>query len=390
MLDTSMKNGLTSNELVSLLQELIKSESPDPPGNERIIAGMLSDKLRSLGFEVDCEEFAPNRFNVITKIPGNGSKPGMVFSAHMDTLPVGNGDWKHPPFEGVVDDGKIYGRGAVDMKSGLAAMVSAGLAVLRDTQEGFVPEGDLVLAFSGGESSSCIGSKRMVERGILKDCGPLLISEPSTMDVFCAEKGALWIRATAHGISGHLSGEGGDETASLSAITAMMSFLGKLESTLPTDSHELLGKATANVGRIEGGTAINLTPDRCSAEIDFRLLPHHDPLSIEADLKALAGVDFSFERLDYKPAVETPTDHPFVTLCCEETSKIRGQDIKAQGVSYFSDACVLVPGVGLDMVIVGPGIMGGSGSLNEACRIDYLEDAAELYYRIAKRYLSKD
>ncbi|MBT3911318.1 MAG: M20/M25/M40 family metallo-hydrolase, partial [Rhodospirillaceae bacterium] len=105
-------------ELVELLVGLVASPSPDPPGNEAAVAGFLIGWLEERGFDVTRDEFAPDRINVLARLKGDGSKPALIFSAHMDTLPIGDGDWGHPAFGAEIEDGKLYRRGATDMKSG--------------------------------------------------------------------------------------------------------------------------------------------------------------------------------------------------------------------------------------------------------------------------------
>lgn len=368
--------------LAGLLSDLIRAASPDPPGDERRIVRVLAKHMRRLGLEPEIEEFAANRFNLLARVRGTGSRPGLVFSAHMDTLPPGAGPWTHPPYSGHDDGERIHGRGACDMKSGLAAMVAAA-AALRD--RGTALQGDLLLAFTGGESSNCLGARRLAEARALEGCGALLVSEPSSLDVLIAEKGALWLRASAEGVTGHVSAGPG---AGQSAILAMTEALPLLPGLVPDGDHPLLGGATLNVGRIEGGSAINLIPDRCVAELDFRLLPVHDPDAIERSVVQALGPGFTVERLDFKPAVATPADHPFVALCLEETSVARSVALAPKGVAYFSDACVLSPAFDLPMVIVGPGKLGGSGATDESVAIDDLVQAAAIYRNIARRMLT--
>ena len=376
--------GLRPDETTALTAALIRAESPDPPGDETRVAATLDRELRRLGFAVETEEFAPGRFNVLARVRGRGERPALVFSAHTDTLPAGNGAWTSPPFAGEVRDGRIWGRGACDMKSGIAAMVSAAVAIARaDTPLA----GDLVLAFTGGESSSCLGARRLVETRALEGAGWILVSEPSSLDVITTEKCAFWLRATATGVAGHLSGSGEAGKGGRSAIVAMLEFLRRLPEVVPAGEHPLLGGATVNIGTISGGTAINLVPDLCVAGIDFRLLPAHDPDTVEAAVRALAGATIAIERIDLKPAVETPLDDPFVAACLAETAAHRGVAVAPRGVAYFSDACVLSPAFDLPMVIIGPGDFGGSGALDESCSVAALHDAAVIYERIARRML---
>ena len=372
--------GLTTDATAALLSTLIRCESPDPPGDEGKVTKALVRALRDLGFAPEVEEFAPKRFNVLVRIKGRGAKPALVFSAHTDTLPAGNGTWDHAPFSGHIENGRVHGRGACDMKSGLVAMISAAVA-LKSTPL----QGDLILALTGGESSACLGARRLVETKALAGAGAILVSEPTTLRVATAEKAALWLRITAHGVAGHVSGEAG--TGGRSAIMAMLGFLQRLPAGLPSDRHALLGTVTANVGRIMGGTAINLMPDRCTVELDLRLLPQHDPDDVQSRLEDLAGDGFVFERIDLKPAVDTSADNAFAALCLHETALVTGLPADPIGVTYFSDAAVLCSAFGFPMAIMGPGRLGGSGGINESVAVADVMKAARVYANIAKAWL---
>lgn len=374
--------GLAPDVVADLLGRLIRCESPDPPGDEVRVARALVRALRDLGFDPQVDEFAPRRFNVLVRIKGQGSRAPLVFSAHMDTLPAGTGAWTHPAFSGHFDGVRVYGRGACDMKSGLVAMVSAAVS-LKDQSLG----GDLVLAFTGGESSSCLGARRLVDSKALKGAGAVLVSEPTSLRVALAEKAALWLRVTARGVAGHLSGDASRGHGGQSAIMAMMGFLGRVQSALPHDRHALLGPVTANVGTIAGGTAINLMPDLCVAELDLRLLPHHDADRVQEGLEDMAGDGFSFARIDFKPAVETRADNPFADLCLTTAAAVTGLPRDPVGVTYFSDAAVLCPALGAPMVIMGPGQLGGSGAIDESVVLADVITASRAHARIAKGWL---
>ena len=297
---------------LDLLRNLIRRPSPDPPGNERDVATFLADYLERRGFEVKLEEFLTDRFNILVRLRGKDSKPGLVFSAHMDTMPPGEQGWEMNPYAAEMADGKIYGRGACDMKSGLAAMVAAAERLRQDQADGAELSGDLVLAFTAGESSSCLGARRLAERNALRGCGAILVGEPSSLDLLSTEMGALWLRATALGRPGHGSGAEGR-----SAIDAMLGVLAQIPSALPGEVHPLVGPPTVSIGRIAGGTVVNMTAERCWAELDIRLPPGQDPAEIEAALAGVANGAVSFERIDYKPPIETSGDDPFLQFAFE-------------------------------------------------------------------------
>jgi succinyl-diaminopimelate desuccinylase len=379
-------------ELIALLQQLIRLPTEDPPGRELELARLVHRTLTASGLTSKLVEFKPGRANVVARLKGQSVRPGLVFSAHLDTLPAGEGAWKFPPFEGRIANGRVYGRGASDMKGGLAAMIAAAQWLAR---EGRSLKGDLILAFSAGESSSGLGARHMLTDGSLEGAGALLISEPTTLKIVIAEKGALWVRAIATGTPGHPSGAAGSCGSGENAILKLISFANRLQDVkLEARAHPLLGEPTIGVNTIAGGSAINLTPDRAELGLDIRYLPGMSAEAILGELQALADLDGSeiaLEILDDKPPVETPSDHPFVRLCRRSyrssVGPVPGKGAPLAGASYFSDAAVLCPALGLPRVIIGPGEMGMSGQRDEYVSIDRLITAAEIYGQIALDFL---
>ncbi len=379
-------NILPGDETTQLLQNLISIDSCDPRGSEISIARFVHQFLLDQGIEAELDEFIPERANVYARIKGKGSKPGLIFSAHLDTVPIGEQAWHYPPFGGVIEDGKIYGRGATDMKSGMAAMIAAAIGIVRRKEH---LEGDLILAFSAGESSNCLGAKRFIETKQLDGAGALLVSEPTSLKVLTGEKGALWIRITAHGHSGHQSGNDKASGGGNNAIVTMLNYLQKLTG-LPhlREQHNLLGKASVNIGTIRGGTVVNLTPDKCMAEVDFRPLPSQSPEKILKEMKAISSDLIDFEVIDFKEPIVTSSNNDFVTLCQRACLKSGLSDITPKGVGYYSDATILTPALNTPMVIIGPGELGMSGASDEYCEVKKLVLASEIFYDIAIDYLA--
>lgn len=363
-------------EAADLLAGLARCPSPDPPGNEAEVAGFLAGWLGANGFDVTTDEFQPGRLNVLARLKG-GTAPALIFSAHTDTMPAGDSDaWTHPPFAAEVADGKLYGRGAADMKGGLAAMAAAALKLKRATAA--LP-GDVILAFSAGESSSCLGAKRMVERGDLAGAGALLVSEPSSMQVLIAETGALWLEARATGTPGHASAGGGDN-----AILKLIDFLDRVRGNpFAQETHPLLGAASLAINTIGGGGAVNLTPDTATATLDIRTVPGMTTAGVLAVLGDIAGVGIDFRVLDDKPSIVTDPDSPFVARCQAALAAVRPGAAAPAGVSYFSDSCVLAPALDVPRVIIGPGEAGMSGQRDEWVSLEAVYDAAAVYAAIA-------
>lgn len=372
--------------LLDLSRRLIQLVTFDPPGNELPAAQLVASVLADFGIESELQSIGDNRANVVARIKGKGQRPALIFSAHLDTISVNEAEWSVPPFGALVKDGRLYGRGATDMKAALAAMVVAGIAMQQRKDE---LQGDLILAFSAAENSSCLGAKHLVESGALAGAGALLVSEPTSLDVFTAEKGALWIRATAKGEYGH-NAFSADRTGDRgSAILRMAEFLCRVRDLkLQAPVHPMLGSPTVNVGMIEGGISWPLIAPECHACIDIRTVPGLTADDVVQQFQAIAGPHVSLEVVDEKPPIDTPLEHPFVSLCVSSVTAERGAEPVVTGVSYYSDAAVIAPALNVPMVIIGPGEVGKSGSVDEYVELDKLEASARIFADIALRYLA--
>jgi succinyl-diaminopimelate desuccinylase len=377
--------GTEQEELVRLLQRLIQFPTPDPPGREIEMARFLHDTLQAWGLDSQLDEFVPGRANVIARLRGDGSGPGLVFSAHLDTMTIGTQPWDIPPFEGESHGGRVYGRGASDMKSGMAAMM---LAARRATLWGVPLKGDLILAFAAGESSNCIGAKRIVATNGLHGAGAIVVSEPTSLRVLVAETGTWWVKATATGTAGHASGSARGQGEGANAILKIIDLAQKVRDVhFDAPKHLLLGLPTLSVGLISGGTAVNQTPDHAELSMDIRFLPGMEIDDMLATLQAVAGPDIQFETIDWKPPLEIAINHPLVELTLAACQWRLGQASTPGGVAYYSDAVVYAPALNLPRVIIGPGELGLSGQRNEYVHVEKLIAAAEIYHWLAYQAL---
>jgi succinyl-diaminopimelate desuccinylase len=258
------------------------TNSVNPPGNERKVAETIAKKLEENGIECNLRSLGPDRAYLTARIKGKGNKKSLAFSGHMDTVPPGNIPWDYDPFGGQEVDGKLYGRGASDMKSGLAALAMAMVEIAR---EGIPLEGDLVLAATAGEEVDTLGAKTMIEDGVLKDVGAMLIGEPSNNELFIAHKGALWLEITSYGKTAH----GSMPDQGINAIEHMNTFINALHDKFGFKFKEdkLLGGPTMNLGVISGGVNTNVVPDVCRLQIDMRTVPGMEHSEIIADIKGL-------------------------------------------------------------------------------------------------------
>jgi succinyl-diaminopimelate desuccinylase len=384
MVDEAKLLGAVEEEsVVRLLQKVIQIESTNPPGNELDVARFLEDYLGQAGIKAEVLQYEGKRANLIARIRGKGKGPALIFSAHMDTVSAGEIPWKFPPFSGTLHEGKIFGRGAADMKGGLAAMAEAAVILARS---GFELGADLIIAFTYDETHGLQGAKRLVEAGLLEGAGAVLVSEPSTLDVLVAEKGALWLKCTAKGKTAHTS----MPHLGHNAILEMARFLHRLEGSLDlsAEPHPLLSGPTFTVGTIKGGVTINVIPDRCEAEVDIRLLPGMDPQEMLRQVQDLGEGHIDVEMIDWKLPVETDPQARIVDISLAAVEEVTNLPRQPKGVSYYTDGSVLANRLGIPMVIIGPADTGMTHQPDECVEVERLVQGVKAFLLIAVRYLS--
>lgn len=324
------------DSVVKLLQRAIQIESTNPPGNEVDLAQWLGDYFARAGVKVEVLKYEGKRANLVARLRGTGKRPALIFSAHLDTVPAGEVHWTFSPFSGTLHEGRVYGRGAADMKGGLAAMVEATVILARF---GVSLGGDLIVAFTYDETHGLRGARRLVEEGYLEGAGAVVVGEPSTLDVFITEKGALWLNCRVQGKTAHSS----MPHLGQNAILEMVRFLHRVEQRLDLGrgTHPLLGKSTYTVGTIRGGVAINVIPDACEAQLDIRLIPGLDHGEVVRQVQELGEGRVEVEVLDWKEPVETDPHAEIVKLSLQAVEEIAGQPRLPKGVAYYTDGTVI-------------------------------------------------
>ncbi|WP_119390179.1 M20 family metallopeptidase [Taklimakanibacter lacteus] len=375
-----------AQETIALTRALIAENTIDPPGNEIAAARIVAGRLAAAGIEPVLDEIAPGRVNLSARLPGTGERPGLAMSAHFDTIGVERARWSRDPFAGEIDGPFLYGRGSADMKGGLAAMALAMIDLAKAKAR---PKGDLMLAFSAAENSSCLGAKRLVSDRRFDGIGALLVSEPTGLAVLVAEKGPLWFRATAQGDYQHGAFTEGRKDDRGNAIVRLARFIDRLHDLdLDAPAHRHLKPPTITVGLIRGGVGAPFIAPEASCDVDVRLVPGLSAEMVMRKVAAMAGPHISLEVLDVKPPVDTPDDHPFVAESLAACADVLGRADGPSGVAYYSDAAIICPALDLPMVIIGPGEIGMSGRIDEHVSVGKLVTSRAIYRRVAQRMLA--
>jgi succinyl-diaminopimelate desuccinylase len=376
--------------LIQLTQDLVRLRTINPPGDEARAAEFVAQRMRQAGMfaEVVPHEEA-GRASMVGGLRGSGERPALLFSGHLDTVPAGT-NWERDILSAEVADGKLWGLGSTDMKSGVAALLMAMQAV-RST--GVPLKGDLLFAGTAGEEVDSMGAKRLVEQQKLSEVGFMVIGEPTANRVFTAEKGVLWLEVktrgqTAHGSMPHLG---------VNAILHMTRLLQALEAAhIPYQAHSLLGKFTMNVATIAGGVKTNVVPDACHVTIDMRTVIGQDHQHILDTVRQLidrlCAEDATFQAEVHTITERIPLDIPFdnsqVRAFVQARDHITGQVSQPSAATYATDGSVFVPAYNAPMVICGPGLPEKAHQPNEYVEIDKLVEAARIYTLAALELLT--
>jgi succinyl-diaminopimelate desuccinylase len=366
------------NDAVALAQKLVAFPSANPPGDEKACADFVAQLLEDRGFTVERYEFAPGRPSLVARIGGTNLKP-LCFTGHLDVVPVGNAAWSYPPFAAVIADGKLHGRGSADMKSGVAAFITAACDVLNRSAR--LTRG-LTFVITAGEETGCQGAFDLARRKVLGEAELLIVAEPTSNRPVAAHKGSFRVAVTARGKSAHSSmPQEGDN-----AIVKAMAWIAALQAHRFDEAHPLLGTPTAAVTTFTGGQAINVIPDSARFTADFRTLPGQDHAALLEELRGMFGPEAEIVVLTDFPGYATSPDEPAVQPLLDLLEQRLGARPAPAGAPYFTDASALVPGFGgAPTIVIGPGQADQCHKTDEHCALSDIHDAVVLYRDLIER-----
>jgi len=353
----------------------VNSSYDGGPG-EGEVAAYVRRFFEQRGIETWEQEVFPGRPNVLARLPGLDSSRRIVLEAHTDTVSVKG--MTIPPFEPVIREGRMYGRGSCDTKAGLATMMHA-MASLKE--EGITPPCEVILAAAVDEEYSYRGVVRLCE-GLKADAA--IVAEPTELRAVIATKGVLRCRLVVHGRSAHSS----KPHLGVNAITHMARVIAAIEADnerMAAVQHPLVGCGTCNVGVITGGVQVNFVPDRCAIEIDRRLLPGEKASDAVAHyrqlLQGLEGITGDVEEplLLVDEALDTPAEAAVVQTALQVLRDL-GLNAEPCGVPFGCDASKLAR-AGIPSIVFGPGSIDRAHTADEYIEIDQVEQALEFQRR---------
>lgn len=378
-------------EGVEILQKFISFKTVNEPGDEKPLAEYIKVLLDDIGLETRLDDLGNNRANIIGRLKGTGERGTLLFNGHLDTVPSGDIEWKHEPYIGHIEDGKIYGRGTADMKGGLAAMLVAIKAIKESEAE---LKGDFLYTATAGEETDSIGAVKFVNDGGLDEVGAIIIGEPGSGKINIAEKGALWVEITTYGKTAH----GAFPTEGINAIVHMNAFISEILSyRFKYEENLTVGHPTMNISTIRGGVKTNVVPDRCSITIDMRTVPGMNHNEIIKDFeklilklsKEIEGFKADIRILNNRAAVETKKTHPFIKLAQGTFKEVFDMDTEPQGVNFYTDASIFLPAKSVPCIFFGPGDSSMAHQPNEYITIESFRQTVQYYIKIIENYLIK-
>ena len=367
-----------------LLRQLIQADSTANKG-ETAAAEVIARRFTKHGIDCQVDRWDTNRANVVAQVKTGGQRPGLLFLCHLDVVGPGEEPWDYPPFEAVEENGKIYGRGAADMKGGTAAVVAA---ICETVDAQLALQGDVVFVATAGEETDSSGVQRFMEHhDRLPKLAGAVIPEPTDLSVVTAHRGLYWLKIATRGKAAHSS----MPERGVNAIASMRRVLEALEQyEIPFKPHPLLGKSSLSVNTINGGDAINIIPDRCTIGVDIRTLPgqNHENLRYDVE-RILAQLKATIPQFDAEltiersaQAVETDPDNEFVKRFCSAV----GVDL-TNVVSFTTDASHLLP-LSVPIVIYGPGEPKLCHQVDEYVDLAHVQAAADAFRQVIATFLT--
>jgi len=373
---------------IGLLGDLVAVDSVNPslvPGaaGEGAIASLLADVMRRAGLDAVVQDAAPGRPNVVGVLEGRASGRTLMYCGHLDTVGVAG---MSAPFVPVQRDGRLYGRGAQDMKGGLAAMVDAARQV---AASGGLARGRLVIACVADEEHASLGAEALV-RDWRADAA--VVTEPTDLQIGIAHKGFAWLEIDTPGRAAHGSrpAEGRDAIFRMGRVLGALEHVDRALQSGP--SHRLLGPPSLHASTVHGGREWSVYPDACRLQVERRTIPGQSPAQaleeVERVLQALRDQDGEFEgtaRLAFSRDPYEIDEHAELPQALARACAARRQPVTFTGLSFWTDAGVLGQSA-IPSVLFGPG---GEGlhSLEEYVRVADVIACRDVLVELARDFV---
>ena len=373
---------MNRQQVTRILSDLVRIESVNPAlvsggSGEAAIARYVGEFLKSLGLETRLEEVSPGRFNALGILRGCGAGKSLMLNGHLDTV---GATGMQDPFSPRLENGRLYGRGAQDMKGGLAAAMVAVATLARGPRL----QGDVVLAAVADEECQSLGTRALLQE-MRTDAA--IVMEPTNLEVGTAHKGFVWAEIETFGRAAH----GSRPQEGLDAIVFMGRVLGEIErlqeKLASGPQHPLLGCGSIHASQIVGGQELSSYPAHCCLRVERRLVPGEDASTLAAELHGIVGrlaaQDPGFRAhvtLGYAAnPLETPRESPLVACLADCVARVTGREAVLGVQTFWTDAALLSE-AGIPTVVFGPG---GEG-LHSAVEYVRIEDVVLCAHSLAE------
>jgi acetylornithine deacetylase len=365
---------LSSSSLADLTAELVRIDSVNPDlvegaAGEGAIARFVADWLTDAGLEVETEELAPGRFNVVGTAGGSGGGRTLLLNAHMDTVGLAG---MESPLEARSENGRLYGRGAYDMKASLAGIMLAGAEAA-----GASLRGDVLVTAVCDEEVGSIGSAALASR-LRADAA--IVAEPTEERLAIAHKGFAWIEFETRGVAAHGSRPdlGEDAVARMGRVLVGLEALD--QALRERDGHPLLGSGSVHASTIEGGRELSTYPEHCLLRAERRTLPGESQADVEAEARDLLGdLEGSARVTFFREPFEVSEDEEIVRLVSGHAG---GPELV--GVPFWADSA-LFGAAGIPAVLFGPRGEGAHAAV-EWVDVESAERCAAVYTAVAREF----
>ncbi|WP_411968713.1 M20 family metallopeptidase [Haloferax sp. YSSS75] len=380
-------------ELVELAATLVRLDSENPPGNEGPCAEYVYDWFEHHDIDATLvEEPDPDRPQVGARV-GTGD-PTLVLNGHLDVVPAGDHDeWSHDPYAGVVEDGRLYGRGSVDMKTGVAIAMLTALRLREELDSGAL-DGSIVVHAAMGEETADPGTKSLLEAGFDGDYGVVL--EPTELRVATSEKGMAWYELSWPGEPAHASrpDEGHNPIPELQPI---LTALAEYDARLRERTDPLCGQAYATVTQVSAGMGGNkaVLAEEATLTLDRRILPDESIDAVDAEVENIVaslrddhGIDAHWERHETYSSASIPVDHPLADVFREHSKAVADARTEPWGIKASTDVRDFINSAGIPAITWGPGSLAQAHTIDEYIEVAAAEDGLAILERATRTLLS--
>lgn len=386
-----MLEHVRNEEIVELLQAMIRARSVNPPAESGECAAVLLDLLEREGIEAEPVEGKPGLVNVVARLKGDRPGKRLILNGHIDTVPAGEG-WSVDPFDGELRDGFIWGRGSCDMKSGVTAMLMA-MVELKRSGASFAGEIQLQ-AVADEETGSQWGTLYLIDEGYCEDAAFAICTEPTSNRIELGNRGLRWMDITVSGRASH-AGRPGLGANAVEAAAAVIQRIGGMKFTVRDERFEI-PEPSISVTMIQGGHTVNVIPDSCTFAVDRRMLPGETELEVVFELQAAMhealndlpgiGVAGKLRPGDWDPFVIDPGE-PVVEAAMAAARDVLGREPEVGYKAACTDASHLVTRAGIPTVLLGPGNEQLSHKPDERIAVDELVSGTAIYAAMMRQLL---